>query len=367
MMNATNALDPRPLPPRFDSPLHFGSVRLASRFNLAPLAGFTNVALRRTIRELGGLGLATTDLVNARAILEGKSKTMELLATRPDDQPLAVQIFGSNADEMVSAAQWLQDRGVPIVDINMGCPVRKVVRTGGGSALMCDPAGTVKLLERVVRAVVIPITVKMRLGWDDENVTAPFFARLFEEVGVAAITIHGRTREQGFSGKVNLEGIRRVVEAVRSIPVVGNGDVKSVADAAAMFQKTGCHAIAVGRGALANPWIFRQLDSWLNTGDPGVRASWNERLDFMERHFRRLVEWRGEHFGCLQFRRVATWYARSLRTGKAIQQRLVLVSSPAMFDEIVEEIRQRGEPADWSERDLSEYHVAVPSGPMSHW
>lgn len=354
-------------PPHFDSPLRIGSVTLPSRFSLAPLAGYTNVALRLTVREIGGLGLATTDLVNARAILEGKSKTMELLATCPEDQPLAVQIFGSNADDVCAAAQWLQDRGVSLVDINMGCPVRKVVRTGGGSAMLCDPAGTVRLVERVVRSVAIPVTVKMRLGWDDENLTAPYFARAFEEVGVAAITIHGRTREQGFSGKVKLDGIRRVVEAVKRIPVIGNGDVRGIADAARMFEETGCHGIAIGRGALANPWIFRQLDSWLRTGKPAARASWNERLAFMERHFDRLVQWRGEHFGCLQFRRVATWYTKALRTGKAIQQRLVMVSSRAMFEQIVEEIRRRGEPDDWAERDVLEFHVSVPSGPIAHW
>lgn len=356
-----------PQPPNFSSPLRLGPLELPSRFHLAPLAGYTNIALRLTVRELGGLGLATTDLVNARAILEGKSKTMELLATCPEDQPLAVQIFGANPEEMVAAAQWLQDRGVRIIDINMGCPVRKVVRTGGGSAMLCDPLGTVKLVERIVRAVSVPVTVKMRLGWDDENLSAPQFAAAFEDVGVAAVTIHGRTREQGFGGSVKLEGIRRVVEAVRRLPVIGNGDVRTIADAARMFRETGCQGIAIGRGALANPWLFRQLDCWSRTGDPGPPARWPEHLQFMETHFHRLVEWRGEHFGCLQFRRVATWYAKALRTGKAIQQRLVLVSSIPEFQRILEQIRQRGEPTDWPCHDGTAFPLAVPSGPIAHW
>jgi tRNA-dihydrouridine synthase B len=356
-----------PMSPQFGGPLRIGSITLPTRFHLAPLAGYTNIALRLSIREIGGLGLATTDLVNARAILEGKSKTMELLATCPEDQPLAVQIFGSKPEEMRAAAQWLQDRGVPIIDINMGCPVRKVVRTGGGSAMLCDPHGTIRLLEQVVRSVSIPVSVKMRLGWDEQNLTAPDFAAAFEDVGVAAITIHGRTREQGFGGKVKLDGIRRVVEAVRRIPVIGNGDIRTIADAARMFRETGCQGIAIGRGALANPWFFRQLDSWYRTGDPGPRATWEERLQFMEKHFHRLVQWRGEHFGCLQFRRVATWYAKALRIGKRIQQRMILLSSVADFQSIVENIRLQGEPADWSSRDATEFPIAVPSGPISHW
>jgi nifR3 family TIM-barrel protein len=356
-----------PTLPQFDAPLHYGPLELPSRFCLAPLAGYTNLALRLSVRELGGLGLATTDLVNARAILEGKAKTMELLATSPEDRPLAVQIFGANPDEMSQAAKWLEDYGVSSIDINMGCPVRKVVRSGGGSAMMCDATNTVALVERVVTSVQLPVTVKMRLGWDDQNLSAPFFAKAFEEVGVAAITIHGRTREQGFGGRVKLDGIRAVVEAVSRIPVIGNGDVRTLADAARMFEETGCAGIAIGRGALLNPWFFRQLDAWLRTGDPGPRATWGERLNLMALHFRRLVHWRGEHFGCLQFRKVANWYCKTLRTGKEIQARLIRISSIVEFEGIVKEVRERGEPPDWTERDAAEPHVSVPSGPIAHW
>lgn len=356
-----------PKPPRFSVPLRYGNLELSSRFLLAPLAGYTNLALRLSVRELGGLGLATTDLVNARAILEGMKKTRELLATCPEDRPLAVQIFGANPDEMAAAAQWLEAYGVSSVDINMGCPVRKVVRHGGGSAMMCDAAGTTALVQRVVNAVRIPVTVKMRLGWDDESWSAPEFARRFEDIGVAAVTIHGRTREQGFGGHVKLDGIRQVVDAVRHIPVIGNGDVRTIADAARMFDETGCAAIAVGRGALLNPWFFRQLDSWQRTGDPGPRASWVDRLDFMARHFHRLVQWRGEHLGCLQFRKVAHWYCKTLRTGKEVQHLLIRIASAAHFDEIVAGVRQRGEPPDWATRDAAEPSIPVPSGPIAHW
>jgi tRNA-dihydrouridine synthase B len=356
-----------PPPPLFSQPLRYGALELASRFTLAPLAGYTNLPFRLGIREAGGVGLATTDLVNARAVLEGSKKSMELLATAPEDRPLAVQIFGAVAAEMADAARWLVDYGANSIDINMGCPVRKVVKNGGGSAMMCDAVNTVKLVRTVVEAVPAPVTVKMRLGWDDADWSAPEFARAFEEVGVAAVTVHGRTRQQGFGGSVKLDGIRAVVEAVRSIPVVGNGDVRTLADAARMFRETGCAAIAVGRGALLNPWFLAQLDCWLTTGDPGPRATYPDRLEFMATHFRRLIEWRGEHFGCLQFRKIANWYCKTLRTGRAVQQALVMLDTVATFERIVGELREQGPPPDWAALDAGEPHVPVPSGPVSHW
>src|SRR5437660_1394211 len=182
------------------APLQLGGLRLASRYLLSPLAGYTNLPFRLAVRELGGLGLATTDLVNARALLRANARTLELIQTCPQDVPVAVQIYGSEPREMGEAARWLQEYGVSAVDINMGCPVHKVTRGGGGSALMCNASATIALVRAVVEAVKIPVTVKMRLGWDDESWSAPFFGRAFEEVGVAAVTIHGRTRAQGFGG-----------------------------------------------------------------------------------------------------------------------------------------------------------------------
>ncbi|HJZ58713.1 MAG TPA: tRNA dihydrouridine synthase DusB [Gemmataceae bacterium] len=359
-----------PPPPHYREPLSLRTLQLASRFNLAPLAGYTNLPFRLSVRELGGVGLCTSDLVNARAILEGIKKTMELLATDAAERPLFVQIFGGKAEELVGGAKWLVERGLADgIDINMGCPVRKVVRTGGGSSMMCDTTGaTVELVRKVVEAVPVPVTVKMRLGWDDKNQSAPHFAREFEKVGVAAVTVHGRTREQGFSGGVNHDGIRRVVEAVERIPVFGNGDVRSIADAARMIEETGCHGIAIGRGALADPWIFRQLTSWVNTGDPGPRGTYAERMAFMRLHLRRLVEWKGqEKYGCIQFRKVATWYTRALRLPKRVQQKLVMLSNLREFEEIITPFAEGGSPDGWTEYDAQQAEVAVPAGPISHW
>ena len=359
-----------PVPPAFyREPLQIGTVHLASRFTLAPLAGYTNYPFRTIVRGIGGVGLCTTDLVNARAILEGLAKTQELLVTGPDDRPLSVQIFGANPKEMAGAAQWLQNYGATVVDINMGCPVRKVVKTGGGSAMMCDTTGTtLNLVRSIVEAVSIPVTVKMRLGWDDTNHSAPFFAREFEQAGVGALTIHGRTREQGFGGIVNHTGIRAVVEAVQRIPVFGNGDVRSIADAARMIDETGCHGIAIGRGALANPWFFRQLSNWIDTGEPGPRATYLERIDFMDRHVRGLCAWRkGEKYGCTHFRKVSAWYGKALRIPKEDRAKLNMIASLADFDEIATRLRNAGPPPGWGDWDAHEAHVAVPTGPIAHW
>lgn len=360
-----------PEPPLwYREPLHIGPLRFASRFNLAPLAGYTNLPFRLSIREIGGVGLCTTDLVNARAIVDGNPKSMTLLATDPAERPLFVQIFGSKAAEMVGAAKWLVAHNLADgIDINMGCPVRKVVKTGGGSSMMCDTTGaTVDLVRQVVEAVPVPVSVKMRLGWDDDNLSAPYFARAFEAVGVAAVTIHGRTREQGFAGGVNHDGIRRVVEAVERIPVFGNGDVRSVADAAKMIADTGCHGIAIGRGALADPWVFRQFHSWVQTGDPGPRGTYAERLAFMRLHLRRLVQWKGsEKHGCVHFRKVATWYTKALRFPKRVQQRLVMLSGLTEFEDVIAPFAHGPAPDGWTEYDAQQAQVAVPAGPIAHW
>jgi len=347
------------------SVLRFGSLVLPMRYLLAPLAGYTNLAFRLAVREVGAVGLATTDLISARGLLESSTKTFDLIRTCPEDRPLAVQIYGARADEMCEAAQWLENYGASVIDINMGCPVKKVTRGGGGSAMMCDVVNTVALVAAIVEAVRIPVTVKMRLGWDEHNLSAPHFAREFEKIGVAAVIIHGRTREQGFKGSVNLDGIRAVVEAVERIPVIGNGDICTIADAERMLRHTGCAGISIGRGALLNPWIFQQLHHWEMTGEAGFTPSWEQRVDFMAGHFRKLIDYRGEHFGCLTFRKIAGWYCKVLKPGRDIQQRMVYIAKVGDFDDIVAQIRNQGPPHNW--QIGSEVRIAVPSGPNSHW
>jgi nifR3 family TIM-barrel protein len=331
------------------------------------LAGFTNLPFRRIVRELGGLGLATTDLVNARSLISGNKKALELIETCPHDRPLAVQIFGSRPDEMCEAAKLLEERGVDSIDINMGCPVNKVTKGGSGAGLMCRPDETVSLVSRVVEAAKVPVTVKMRLGWDSANITAPRFAREFEQVGVAAIAIHGRTREQGFRGEVDHQGIRQVVEAVDRIPVIGNGDVRTVADAAAMIDATGCHGVSIGRGALANPWIFRQLEEWESTGQYDPPGTFDERLELLRRQFAYLEELRGTARAIVAFRKMGHWYLTSMRVRPALRHAYQLVATKADFDRVLDEIAAGGPASGSRSGALEGREIPVPSGPVERW
>lgn len=365
MMTWTDPAIPPP-PAIVREPLHLGSrLPLPSRFFLAPMAGYTSLAFRLALRKLGGLGLVTTDLVNARAILERRPRSFELAETCQNDRPVAIQIYGSVIDEMQRAARWVVDNGASAVDINMGCPVNKVVKTGGGSALMCQADDATRLVAGVVESVDVPVTVKMRLGWDDATLSAPALARSFERVGAAGVIIHGRTRAQGFKGGVNRAGIRAVVEAVESIPVVGNGDIRTLADAAGMLDETGCAAISIGRGALSNPFLFRQLASWAATGHPGPEPTFEERIDVMVEHFHGLVARRGERISCLQFRKLVKWYSHAIRPHKDLSQRLINLASVRVFDETVALIRAHG-PASPLPGHF-EPRVPVPSGPIDKW
>ena len=317
--------------------LTFGSLRLRSNLFLSPLAGYTNLPFRLTIRELGGLDLATTDLVNARSLLEKNRKALQLIETNVGDCPLAVQLFGSVAEEMRKAALFLQERGVASVDINMGCPVRKVCRTGGGSAMMRELRQTARLVGGMVEVLRIPVTAKMRLGWDADNLTAPDLARALEDVGVAAVFVHGRTRQQGFEGKVNLAGIRAVVDAVRCVPVIGNGDVTTPQSARRMLEETGCAGVGIGRGAFYNPWIFQHTQNYLASGRLEPEPGFEERLCVMRRHFDRMIAVFGEAKACLMFRKVAPWYSKRFGPAKPFNRKIVRLSSKEEFEEILAE------------------------------
>lgn len=346
-------------------PLAIGGVALPSRFFLAPMAGYTSLAYRLCVRENGGLGLATTDLVNARSILEGRRRAAELSETCAADRPIAIQLYGHVVAEMAEAARRMVDNGATLIDINMGCPVRKVVKSGGGSKLMCDRDNATRLVEAIVAAVRVPVTVKMRLGWDSQTLTAPELAAAFEQVGAAAVIIHGRTRAQGFKGQVDRSGIRAVVEAVRELPVVGNGDICTLADAARMFDETGCAAVSIGRGVLANPFFLRQLDRWARTGDPGPDPSFEERIDMMRRHFHRLLERRGEFYACLQFRKTLKWYYHYTRMPKPLYLELINLARAEHFDTTLERIREAGPGS--ALPGHANPHIPVPSGPIDKW
>lgn len=368
-MNATieQAVAGVPARPRFSPAVQYGSLRLRSRYLLSPLAGFTNMPFRRIVHEIGGVGLTTTDLVNARALLFQSPKTLELIETSEVESPFAVQIFGSDIGTMCEAAKLLEARGVDSIDINMGCPVRRIVANGSGASMMCRPDETLSLVRAVVEAVRIPVTVKMRLGWDATQITAPFFAREFEQAGVAAVAIHGRTRAQGFSGSVDRSGIRQVVEAVERIPVIGNGDVRNVSDAEVMLRETGCHGVSIGRGALANPWIFRQLVEWETTGSFGPAGTFDERLTLMQRQFRYLVERRGIESAIIGFRKMAHWYLKAMHVRAKLRHEFQLIRHPDELDRYFEKLATEGPVTGNRTGELPEMHIPVPSGPIEHW
>ena len=348
-----------------DRPLtmHIGQRVLPSRFFLAPLAGYTHLAFRTAIRKLGGMGLATTDLVHATSLLAGNRKSLDLIATHESDRPLSIQIFGSKPDVLADAARWLEDHDYEGVDINMGCPMAKINGQGGGARLACQFDSACELVSHVVDAVDLPVTVKMRLGWDRNSLTAPELAAAFERIGVAAITIHGRTRQQGFQGSVDLEGIRAVVDAVRQIPVIGNGDVRSVDDAVAMQEATGCSAIAIGRGAMLDPWIFRRLELASRGEDWHFVPTADEQVAFLRRHFRLMAEQHGD-YSCILFRKFAAWYGARLGIPEDLEDRLRRFESFDEFEKITDEIRVRhGQ----RESSVATALVKVPNGPVERW
>ncbi len=316
--------------------MRLGSLTLESNLFLSPLAGYTNLPFRLTVREVGGLGLATTDLVNARSLLEKNPKALKLIETSAADRPLAVQLFGSVQEEMRDAAVYLESVGMASVDINMGCPVRKVCRVGGGSAMMTELDKTAALVRSMVDAVKIPVTAKMRLGWDEQNITAPDLARALQDVGVAAIFVHGRTREQGFSGTINLGGIRAVANAVNAIPVIGNGDVTTPQAAKLMLEQTGCAGVSIGRGAFYNPWIFQHTLNYFKTGELLPEPTFEERVRVMCRHLDLMVEVFGEEHGCRMFRKVGPWYARRFGPANEFNKRVVQICSKAEFHDVLE-------------------------------
>lgn len=365
--------------------MKIGNLELESNLFLSPLAGYTNLPFRLTVKELGGLGLVTTDLVNARSLLEKRPVAFKMIATDPREQPMSVQLFGGVKEEMRDAALMVQERGVQSVDINMGCPVKKVVKTGSGSSMMKDLDHTTALVKGMVDALDIPVTVKMRLGWDDNNITAPDLAKALEGVGVTAIFVHGRTRAQGFTGNVKLDGIRRVKEAVDSIPIIGNGDVTTPESARIMLEKTGCDGVSMGRGAFYNPWIFKQTEHYLKTGEMLANPSFEERIQLMRDHLAKMVEFYGEERGCIQFRKVAVWYAKQFGPSKMFKDAVVRFNSVVLFEEILAkytewrsrfcddsgELMDRYKPANpyssITDATPETEKIKVPKGPVDVW
>ena len=318
------------------SPLSVGHVKLATNLLLAPIAGYCDLAFRLVARSFGGVGLGCTDLLSPEAVLRETRRTMELAATNADDRPLAMQLYGSDAQKLCDAARWAEDHGAAVVDINMGCPVDKITKRDGGSKLLCNPDNTLRLVERVAASLrTAPLTCKLRLGWDDSSIVAPYLAARLEDAGVALVTVHGRTTEMRFSGQARLDGIAQVVAAVKRIPVIGNGDVKTPQDAKRMIDVTGCAGVMTGRGALSAPWIFRDTWSYLTTGTIPDPPTIEQKCELMRTHFRNICELRGERFAVLEFRKRVSWYAKKMHPCRMLKEETRMLETPEQFESIV--------------------------------
>ncbi len=299
-------------------PLRIGPLTLETPLLLAPIAGHCDLPFRILCREQGGVGLASTDLLNARAILKSSAKTLDLASTNGLDQPCGMQLYGNSEDPLPEAAVWAIDHGARLIDINMGCPVDKVAKKNGGSLLLCDVGSTVRLTERIVHAVEkhsngrVPVTAKMRLGWDPDHVVAPTLARALEEIGVAAVTVHGRYTVQFFSGEADWNRIGDVVAAVRRIPVIGNGDINSAEIARDRLRQSGCSGVMVGRAALRTPWLFRQAAWLLERGESLPEPSLNAKFRMILRHIDLCERYQSERHAVLSMQKRIAWYGKTL-------------------------------------------------------
>jgi len=290
--------------------VEIGKLKLDNPVILAPMAGVTDFAFRQLVKEFG-CGLVCAEMVSSKGLLYNNDRTVEMLAIHPNEKPISLQIFGSEPEIMARAAQIVEEKGADILDLNMGCPVPKVVKNQEGSALMRNPQLAGKIVQAVVKAVEIPVTVKMRKGWSGKEVNAVELAKIVEQAGAAAVAVHGRTREQYYSGQADWEIIKKVKEHL-SIPVVGSGDVTTPQDARRMLEETGCDGVMIGRGALGNPWIFSRTIHYLRTGELLPPPIKEERLRVALHHFELLLQAKGEYIGTREMRKHAAWYTKGL-------------------------------------------------------
>lgn len=308
---------------------------------LAPMAGIADRAFRELCINYGA-GYTVSEMVSSKGLTMGDKKSGELLTLGEIENPAGVQIFGDNPEIMAQAAKMCIKYHPNIIDINMGCPAPKIAMNGGGASLMKNPLLAGEIIKAVSKAVDIPVTVKLRKGWDDENITAVELAKIAEKNGAAAITVHGRTRMQMYSGKVDYNIIAKVKKAV-DIPVIANGDIVDEQSAAIMFEKTNCDAIMIGRGALGNPWIFRRINAYLNECRVLPDVSINEKMVVMLKHIQKIIEYKGEYTAMREARHHAAYYTKGIRGGAALRKEISTFEHFEQLEELAYKIAKENE------------------------
>ncbi|MDD4187841.1 MAG: tRNA dihydrouridine synthase DusB [Bacilli bacterium] len=313
-----------------------GNVKISNKIVLAPMAGISNTAYRRIIKKMGA-GLIFAEMVSDKAIVFGNDKTLNLLKMSPEERPIAQQIFGTDIESFVTAAKIIVKIMNPdIIDINMGCPVPKIaIKSQAGSALLKNPDKIKKIVKAVVNAVSVPVTVKIRSGWDEACINANIVAKKIEEAGAKAITIHARTRSQGYGGKANWQIIKDVKNSV-SIPVIGNGDVKSCYDAKKMLDETGCDAVMIGRGVLGNPWLIKECVEYLETGKEPEEIKPVDKIKMLKKHYKLLLESQSEKQAILEMRIHALWYIKGLPNSATIKNKICSIKNSDELFEVLD-------------------------------
>lgn len=321
--------------------LQIGNVTLENNLILAPMAGVSDLPFRLLCREQGA-GLVCMEMVSAKAILYKNRNTEELLAIDPGEHPVSLQLFGSDPDIISEIAKQIEERPFDILDLNMGCPVPKVVNNGDGSALMKNPRLAGEIIEKTARAIKKPLTVKIRKGFDDAHVNAVELAHIAQESGAAAVAVHGRTREQYYAGHADWDIIRQVKEAV-SIPVIGNGDIRTPEDVAAMAEQTGCDGYMIARGAEGNPWIFRQILHYFETGEHLARPDFSEVTEMLLRHAKMQIDCKGDYTGIREIRKHAAWYTAGYRNSSKLRGRINEVENYEQLEALFREVESYNE------------------------
>lgn len=314
-------------------PLKIGSVMLPNNLILAPMAGVTDLPFRLLCKEQGA-GLLCMEMVSAKAILYKNRNTESLLEIDPRENPVSLQLFGSDPEIISKIAHQIEDKPFDILDLNMGCPVPKIVNNGEGSALMKNPKLAGEIIRETVKAIDKPVTVKIRKGFDDEHINAVEMAKIAEDAGAAAVAVHGRTREQFYSGRADWDIIRQVKEAV-SIPVIGNGDLLTAEDVIAMEAQTGCDGFMIARGAQGNPWIFRQILHYFETGEHLAKPTLEEVTQMILRHARMMLEFKGEYIGIREIRKHAAWYTAGYPNSARLRVAINNVESFEALEELL--------------------------------